>query len=497
MSYRPSGRVIRLLSALITLMLALSVGSQPIRAQAIVALNFDQPATGQITHDTFRQVYSLAGRNADVITLNLAATSGTLDPLLILTDDQGALIARANGEGQYLSAAIQALPLPHDGTYFVIATRFGQDRGVTVGGYTLTLTHVGLGANTGSASVTPIRYNDSPIGQIDTASRQLYAFSAQRGDLITITMQRISGDLDSYLILTDAQGHTLATSDDDPANPGTLDAAIRDWLVRATDDYQIIATRFGQAAGTSHGAFVLSLTRVSPDQMGHTAAHAILLDYGASAAGTIDNDTLMRYYQFEAHKGDVIALDMERTRGNLDPTLTLATPDSKPIVTNDQGQRGQSARLSAYTVAKDGTYLIIVSRYNGDQGFTAGDFTLTLTSWQGVTVGAHGTLILAYGGAVTSTIDSANPSQQYTFPGKAGDLITATMNVTAGNLEAFLVLEDSHAHILTAVDLGTSQAQIARFKLPANDTYVLIAARHGRAGGATSGNYILTLSMVH
>src|SRR5579859_5737304 len=117
----------------------LAFDGKPIHAQTIVTLNFDQPVNGQITHDMFRQIYSFAGRSADVITLTLAASSGTLDPLLILTDDQGALIARANGQGQPISAVIQAVSLPHDGTYFVIATRFGQERGITVGEYTLTL----------------------------------------------------------------------------------------------------------------------------------------------------------------------------------------------------------------------------------------------------------------------------------------------------------------------------------------------------------------------
>lgn len=475
----------------------LAFGGQPIHAQTIVTLNLDQPVNGQITHDMFRQIYSFAGRSADVITLTLAASSGTLDPLLILTDDQGALIARANGQGEPISAVIQAVSLPHDGTYFVIATRFGQDRGITVGEYTLTLTHVGLSPNANTTSVTPIRYGDSPIGQIDAGWQQLYAFSAQRGDLITITMQRISGDLDAYLILTDAQGRPLATNDDDPVSPGTLDAAIRDWLIHVTGDYQIIATRFGQATGASRGTFVLSLNRFPPDQMGQSAVHAFLLDYGTAVSGTIDTNAVMRYYQFEAHKGDIVALDMERIHGNLDPVLTLETPDGKTLATQNQGQRGQSAKLAPYTISKDGTYLIIVSRYNGTQGFTAGDFTLTLTGWQGVTVGANGDLILTYSSTVTSAIDSANPSQPYVFTGRARDVIAATMNATSGDLEPFLVLEDDQGHVLAIADPGTSQAQIAGFKLPANSTYVLIATRHGRGGGATSGNYQLTLSATH
>src|ERR1700690_1796755 len=101
-------RAFRFLLLYTVLAFAWNASSQRTHAQAVSPLAFDQPATGQITQDTFRQIYSLTGRSSDVITLILTATSGTLDPVLILTDDQGALIARTDGEGQPLSAAIQA-----------------------------------------------------------------------------------------------------------------------------------------------------------------------------------------------------------------------------------------------------------------------------------------------------------------------------------------------------------------------------------------------------
>jgi len=65
----------------------------------------------------------------DVITLTLTATSGSLDPLLILTDDQGNPLAHSLGKGQPLTAAISSFSLGRDATYFVIVTRFGQDNG--------------------------------------------------------------------------------------------------------------------------------------------------------------------------------------------------------------------------------------------------------------------------------------------------------------------------------------------------------------------------------
>ncbi len=464
----------------------------PAKAQTSQTITYDQTVTGQITRDVFRQVYTFAGRADDVINIILNKTSGTLDPILLVIDDQNALIARNDDGGKGYNAAILSLQLPREGNYFIIASRFGQERGSTTGSYSLTLARVGLSASgTGAA----LSYGDNVIGEIrPDAPEQVYGFTAQRGDLIHISMQRISGDLDPFLILADSQGNVLSASDDDPASPGTLDAAITDWLVRKPGAYLIVATRFGREAGTSRGGFALTLERAPLDALGKSSDRAILIDYGSTQSGTVDDDHLLHYYQFEAHKGDVITLDAERTRGNFDPTLTLYTGDLKPITAHDAGQRGQSARITAYTVPRDGTYIVVVARYNGPKGFSAGDYTLSLIGRQGVTVGAQGALILTYGGAVTSSIDISEPNQEYLFQGKAGDLVTITMEVTSGDLLPSVLLFDAQRRVLMQDDPNGGTATIARFKLPATGTYVIIASRHGRAGGISKGGYLLTLA---
>src|SRR5579859_4132657 len=74
-------------------------------AQDVIPLTFDQPLTGQVTADVFRQIYSFSSRRADVIALNMTTSAGTLDPLLILTDGQGTPLIRSTGQGQPLHAA--------------------------------------------------------------------------------------------------------------------------------------------------------------------------------------------------------------------------------------------------------------------------------------------------------------------------------------------------------------------------------------------------------
>src|SRR5258708_25899636 len=211
-------------------------------AQGNNEIAYGQTVSGHISNDAFRVVYTFQGRNGDIIDATLTATDGTVDAELILADSQNKLIASDEDSGSNLSAAILSQQLPADGLYFLIATRFGQERGLTTGSFTLSLSHVGITSSSGAA----LQYGDSIVGEIsDTQFQHVYAFRATRGEIIKITMQRISGNLDSMLILADASGNVLLTDDEDPESPGTLDSAIRNLRIERTGNYVVVATRFG------------------------------------------------------------------------------------------------------------------------------------------------------------------------------------------------------------------------------------------------------------
>ncbi len=474
------------------LLLALLLPSARMVAQS--GISYGQTVTGKITNDNFRAIYNFVGRQGDIIDVTLTRTDGNLDPLLILTDDQNDILARDDDSAAGYDAALNSQQLPRDGTYFLIVTRFGQARGLTTGSYSLTLAHAGL-VDTGSGAA--LQYGDSVVDNLDqTKFQQIYAFHATRGDYINASMQRISGDLDSYLILADSQGNILATNDEDPASPGTLDAALADLRIEKTGDYVLVATRFGRDAGTSRGGYSLTLDRLPPDSLGKVPEKPILIDYGQTVTGTIDPNHLLRFYLIEATKGDVISIDAERTRGNLDPILTLYTSDLKSLTDHDSGLRGQSAKISAFTAPTTGNYILMISRFNRDKGITAGDYSLSIVGRSGATVGSGGKLTLRYGSAANAIINDSNVSQQYTFAGTAGDTITVTMDVKSGNLLARLVLLDPNKKSIAQDDPGTGGADLTKVKLPATGNYTIVATRRGGDKGTTQGGYLLTLSQV-
>ncbi|MEL7673899.1 MAG: hypothetical protein AAGU78_09195, partial [Chloroflexota bacterium] len=105
---------------------------------------------------------------------------------------------------------------------------------------------VGFGGPPGQAGAETINYGQSALGQITRSSRVAFYFlRAQRGDVVNITMRRVSGSLDPHLDFATAEGGILASNDDDPLSEGTLNAAIRDFTIQKTGVYLIQATGYG------------------------------------------------------------------------------------------------------------------------------------------------------------------------------------------------------------------------------------------------------------
>ena len=106
-----------------------------------------------------------------------------------------------------------------------------------------------------SESFIDIAYGESQRGNIDAnVPAVTYRFSGSAGDVVTITMSRAGGDLNSYLYLLDGQGQLLFEDNDSGGDNG--DARIT-FTLPADGVYLIVATRLGQAQGTTSGSYLL------------------------------------------------------------------------------------------------------------------------------------------------------------------------------------------------------------------------------------------------
>ena len=172
----------------------------PVQAQDTpseqTSLNYGTQITGQISATQDRNLYYFDGLRGEVVAISVTATKGDLDPILTLIDANGRVVAQRDDANGSRNVSIPALTIPQSLRYYVIVGRFGMSLGSTTGTFQLHIERIGVSGESGSA----LRYGDSVINNISNMSPQVYySFQAKQGDIIDVTMQRNSGNLDPYL----------------------------------------------------------------------------------------------------------------------------------------------------------------------------------------------------------------------------------------------------------------------------------------------------------
>jgi len=451
--------------------------------------------TGRIDDRNPRQVYYIDGLRGEVIQFDLQATSGTLDPVLSVFNETGRLVFFRDDTNGNLNIN-QNLTLDQSGRYFIVVGRFGYSLGATSGDFELRMERTGVLSEQGST----LRYGDSVIDTIsDTSPQVYYTFQATQGDLLTISMVRASGTLDPYIQVVSSDRFVIADNDDQ-IGANTKNARIDTILIEQTGTYVLVATRYGGVAGDSAGTFALTIDEAENSGIGNSSLAPLPIAYGETIDSTLDNQQYERFYTFTARRDDLITISMSRGRsGRLDSYIILANAGFLPIVEDDDGGTGQNARLSEYRIPADGTYYIIATRYNGKEGTSEGEFSLTLeSSGNAFDDVPEGVPTIAYGSSVTGNINVDNTEDLYAFYASQGDTITISMNRSDGNLDAVVdLLDNLQQRILRDDDGGNGQnARVERYNIPYTGLYYIRAQRYDGANGDpnTSGSYVLVLA---
>jgi hypothetical protein len=176
----------------------------------------------------------------------------------------------------------------------------------------------------------------------------------------------------------------------------------------------------------------------------------------------------------------------------------LASNDDINLTTTD-------SQISEVNLPVSGVYTLIATRYQGAEGASTGEFTLTITGVAAAPEGGEpaagptaGPGSVAYGTQISGSIDDQVLEQRYTFTGSRGDVVTITMWATNGDLDCYLSLLNAQGSELAFndddLDNRGRDAAIRRFTLPADGSYTIIATRYGVFYGRTSGSYELFLN---
>jgi hypothetical protein len=460
-------------------------------------LSYGSIVTGNINNLTPRAIYTFDGLRGEVISISLRVTSGDLDPVLMLIDAQGEIVVTLDDSQGTRAPLLPAMRIPDSERYSVIVGRFGYEFGTTSGNYELEMQRVGVS----SASGTMLRYGDQIINSINDMNPQLYySFRANQGDIVDVRMRRVSGDLDAYLQVVNSNAVVLADNDDTPGQTMPFDAQVTGLVIEETGTYVIIASRYGQAAGTSVGNFVLILEEADNSGLGNSPLTARPMQPGESIDGSLTESRFTQYYTFQAQKDDLVSVRMTRTNGLLDSLVAIADIDLQELVVDDDSAGGQNAQISQFKIPEDGTYYIVATRFDREAGTTAGSYTLELVDLGNAFDGIpEDTPRIGYGSTVTGVINETTLEAVYAFYGEQGDIITVSMSNADGDLDPVVsILDDQQRQIAIDDDSGSGQnASIARFEIPASGTYYVRATRYsGDPPGNpnTTGTYNLTLA---
>ena len=222
--------------------------------------------TGAVTMAVSETVYSFYGQAGNVVTIEMLGLSGNLDSYLVVYDaypSQNPLTYDDDSAGN-ANAMIASYSLPYTGYYYIVATRYGRETGSSTGNYQLSLSAGGsvppvVGGTSGQQGGELV-YGSVVTGAVTTAvSETVYSFYGQAGNVVTIEMLGLSGNLDSYLVVYDAYpSQNPLTYDDDSA--GNANAMIASYSLPYTGYYYIVATRYGRETGSSTGNYQLSLS---------------------------------------------------------------------------------------------------------------------------------------------------------------------------------------------------------------------------------------------
>ncbi|MBE2184986.1 MAG: PPC domain-containing protein [Anaerolineae bacterium] len=382
---------------------SLRLNSAPLDVNLLeaIAASYNKDYTGEITREAGAQFYRFSGKLGDLVTISMNTDSASLDPYLILMDNDLNELTFNDNASARRDARIVQFRLPKDGDYLIMATRSGIQSGTSTGSYDLALSAGEISLESGAVTVTlhwntganlnlyvrdplgsTVSYSrpDAPSGgalQIDS-NANCQTPSIQPVEHIFFSgASPIPGDYRIWVWDQDGCGRSEVTAFDldvqvsgEPvvqASGSTLPGQRYETAIRITDG--------GESGISEPGA----VTNPSPQQQASEGGD-IFIRYGEMLSGSITNERYAVFYQFNGTIGDRIEIEMERLTGDLDPFITLRDPDDNnlPGGVNDDANAATRNALLRYTLPVTGEYVIAATRFGVRDGTSTGDFQIRL-----------------------------------------------------------------------------------------------------------------------
>ncbi len=428
---------------------------------------------------------------------------------------------------------------------FISSVRVGPDGSLAEGAsglYTDT-TQLPVPASELMADAQSVAFDTPITGLITSADYyDTYSFQGQANDLVSVSVEAISGSLDTLLLVLDSAGNVIGSNDD--MAEGVTHSSIPNMRLLTTGTYTIVATRYGKDVGGTEGKYTLLLTGPTGDlppevlDLGLPRGDVeIALSWNTNA----DLQLLVR-----DPRGDSVFDDTPQVpsggrlaaAGNVNCNISQVSPvsyvywpeglltpglyeievwyqnpcdDTRPVsfalnvLANDTPVLTQTAQpqpfeiyVTSFIVGVDGQVISNEGGFIGTRQPGAQQLDSSSLNVQSELANAQ---TITSGQTVSGSITNDNKFALYRFEGEAGDVVTISLIATAGRLDTALFLLDPNGFQIAdnddAVVGESTDSLISEFTLPENGQYTIIATHFGMQYGGTTGAYDLSFSRLN
>jgi hypothetical protein len=324
--------------------LTLTSGTYVDPASEITPITVGETVTGEITDEAHVVYYGFEGSAGDVVTIELLSEDNQLDPLVILIDPNGVpIVENDDSPERALDSLIEGFTLPEDGQYLIAATRYEGISGNTTGQYTLVLT-----GTTGESTVTtpeipPIAVGEPVIPEITgtlTIGQPVngvldpdipivvYAFDGLTGQNVSFSARRISGLIDTALLIVGPDGREIAQNDN--ASRINRDAVVDNLILASDGQYLVMVTRSRQRTGNGRGEFEI-LAYEGTGEAPVSAVQPVELPPDTPINLQLSVQQQEAVASFYGNAGETIRLNLRRG-GNLGLSFVVLFPQTHEVL---------------------------------------------------------------------------------------------------------------------------------------------------------------------
>jgi hypothetical protein len=329
------------------------------------------------------------------------------------------------------------------------------------------------------------------------APRHVYTLQGREGAFVTLTANRVSGTLDPYLTLYNAEGDIVAMDDNAGGNLTArllnvrLQAQTYELQVTGKDGFGEYQLRYQTdfqtpTADTLPSPTPIPVTPYVTPTLGVQPSNTRLVDH-APILGRIESPNDFRQYSFYGDENTFVTIGVAPFgNSGLRPMVEIYDPDGALIVqgkstlSNDSG----SAYVTGIPLSISGAYLVIVT----GESDTVGDFTLSY--------GRGVSRLDNYKGRaepnvrLNSVLAPKGLRDVWAVTLQAGDVITVAVSSPSAALDPTVELTDSDGNVLVRDDnsAGGNDALIRSAQINTSGQYFL---RVETARGDQIGDYVL------